>query len=132
MKMRKSNNNRVNYNMLVDSINNWLVIQETKNKDVENILEELDKNLCNKLQIVPNWKEKHLNTNTIILLEKLVPKDVTLQQIYVLTKRFLEYRTDTTDFRRIQNVYTLLRYYKNPEELQNFATNWKDIMGRKK
>ena len=111
-KMTKRNNNRVNYSQLVDLLNNWLDIQESKNINVKNILNTLNKNLEDKLCIVPNWKEKHINVKTVSLLESLVPKDVTPQMIYTLLRRFLEPRMDGTDFRKIQNIYTLLRYFK--------------------
>ena len=126
------NRDRVNYHKLVDTTNSWLDIQEAKNRNIEIILNELDKNLCEQLCVIPNWKEKHLNVKTISLLEKMVPENVTPQQMYVLIRRFLEYRTDSTDFRRIQNIYTMLRYYENPKDLQMFATNWKDVMSQKR
>ena len=129
-KMTKRNNNRVNYSQLVDLLNNWLDIQESKNVNVRNILNTLNKNLEDKLCIVPNWKEKHINVKTVSLLESLVPKDVTPQMIYTLLRRFLEPRMDSTDFRKIQNIYTLLRYYENPKEVQLLATNWKQIMNK--
>jgi len=133
MRMRTNNKgNRVSYEKLVDLLNNWLDIQEAKNRNVENILSELDKNLCERLQVIPNWKEKHINHKTVSLLERMVPEDVTPQQIYMLVRKFSEYRMDNTDFQKIQNVYTLLRYYENPRKLQMENTNWKDIMSNKK
>lgn len=128
--MTKRNNNRVNYSQLVDLLNNWLDIQESKNVNVKNILNTLNKNLEDKLYIVPNWKEKHLNVKTVSLLESLVPKNVTPQMIYTLLRRFLEPSMDSTNFRKIQNIYTLLRYYENPKEVQLLATNWKQIMNK--
>ena len=117
MRMRTNNKgNRVSYEKLVDLLNNWLDIQEAKNRNVENILSELDKNLCERLQVIPNWKEKHINHKTVSLLERMVPEDVTPQQIYMLVRKFSEYRMDNTDFQKIQNVYTLLRYYENPKK----------------
>ena len=133
MRMRTNNKgNRVSYEKLVDLLNNWLDIQEAKNRNIENILSELDKNLCERLQVIPNWKEKHINHKTVSLLERMVPEDVTPQQIYMLVRKFSEYRMDNTDFQKIQNVYTLLRYYENPKKLQMENTNWKDIMSNKK
>lgn len=133
MRMRTNNKgNRVSYEKLVDLLNNWLDIQEAKNRNIENILSELDKNLCERLQVIPNWKEKHINHKTVSLLERMVPEDVTPQQIYMLVRKFSEYRMDNTDFQKIQNVYTLLRYYENPRKLQMENTNWKDIMSNKK
>lgn len=133
MRMRTNNKgNRVSYEKLVDLLNNWLDIQEAKNRSIENILSELDKNLCERLQVIPNWKEKHINHKTVSLLERMVPEDVTPQQIYMLVRKFSEYRMDNTDFQKIQNVYTLLRYCENPRKLQMENTNWKDIMSNKK
>ena len=133
MMMRTNNKgNRVSYEKLVDLLNNWLDIQEAKNRNIENILSELDKNLCERLQVIPNWKEKHINHKTVSLLERMVPEDVTPQQIYMLVRKFSEYRMDNTDFQKIQNVYTLLRYYESPKKLQMENTNWKDIMSNKK
>ena len=133
MRMRTNNKgNRVSYEKLVDLLNNWLDIQEAKNRNIENILSELDKNLCERLQVIPNWKEKHINHKTVSLLERMVPEDVTPQQIYMLVRKFSEYRMDNTDFQKIQNVYTLLRYYENPRKLQMENTSWKDIMSNKK
>lgn len=133
MRMRTNNENRrVSYTKLVDLLNNWLDIQEAKNRNCEDILKELDQNLCDRLQTVPNWKEKHINHRTVSLLEKLVPENVTPQQVYMLIRRFSEYRMDSTDFQKIQNVYTILRYYENPKQLQLDNTDWKDIMGKKR
>ena len=77
MRMRTNNENRrVSYTKLVDLLNNWLDIQEAKNRNCESVLKELDQNLCDRLQIVPNWKEKHINHKTVSLLERLVPEDL--------------------------------------------------------
>ena len=130
--MKKQYNNRVNYSKLVDLLNNWLDIQESKNKNIKSILTELNKNLEDKLCIIPNWEEKHINTKTVSLLESLVPDTVSPQMVYVLLRRFLEPRMDSTDFRKIQNIYTLLRYYENPKEVQLLATNWKKLMSKQK
>lgn len=131
-KIVEKNNRRVNYTTLVDLLNNWLDIQEAKNRKIEDILKDVKTNLDNRLCVIPNWKEKHLNRKTISLLDKLIPKDVTVQQIYTLLRKFIEYKMDNTDFRKIQNAYTLLRYYENPKELQLLGTDWKDIMKNKK
>ena len=131
-KIVEKNNRRVNYTTLVDLLNNWLDIQEAKNRKIEDILKDVKINLDNKLCVIPNWKEKHINHRTVSLLEKLVPENVTPQQVYILIRRFSEYRMDSTDFQKIQNVYTLLRYYENPKELQLLGTDWKDIMKNKK
>lgn len=132
MRMRTNNPRRVSYSHLVDLLNDFIDIQEAKGRNCVDTLADIKSNLEGHLSTIPNWKEKHINTQTVSLLERLVPKNVTPQQIYQLLKRFLEYRTDSTDFRRIQNVYTLLRYYENPKEMELFATNWKDIMKKTK
>lgn len=128
-KIRK-NNSRVNYNQLVDLLNNYMDIQETKNRKINDILVDIKSNLDDRLCVVQDWKTKHINIKTVTLLERLVPEDVTPQQVYTLLRRFLEYRMDGSSFHKIQNVYTLLRYYENPKDVQLLATNWKQIMNK--
>ena len=115
----KNNNPRVSYSKLVDSINNYIDIQTIKNVNASKIIDGVHNKIIEQINISNDWKQKHINFQTVELLEKLVPKNVTPFQILTLIKRFLEYRSDTSYFRAIQNVYTLIEYYKNPDYTKN-------------
>lgn len=127
----KNNNPRVSYSKLVDSINNYIDIQTIKNVNASKIIDGVHNKIIEQINISNDWKQKHINFQTVELLEKLVPKNVTPFQILTLIKRFLEYRSDTSYFRAIQNVYTLIEYYKNPDYTKNASVNWKKIMNTK-
>lgn len=126
------NNNRVNYAKLVDLLNSYIKIQKVKGKNIIDIINGIKENIDNEVIRKQEDYNKHLNTKTISLLENLVPTNVTPNQILMLIERFLEYRTDTSDFRRIQNVFTLIEYWKDPHKVSTFGTNWKNIMGKTK
>lgn len=125
-------NYRVNYEKLVDLLNNYIMLQKTKGTSITNIINGVKENIDNTVLRSKEDYEKHLNGKTISLLENLVPTDVTPNQILILIERFLEYRTDTSDFRRIQNVFTLIEYWKDPDKVTSFNTNWKQVMKKTK
>ena len=129
--MRK-NNGKVNYERLVGLLSNEIMYAEARNATIDKILTMLYEELEDKLAISEDWMAAHINTKTISLLEKYKLEDKTEKEVYVLAKKFIEYNNETSDFRKIQDIFTLLQYWKNPVKTQNFGTNWKDIMSRKK
>ena len=130
--LTRKNNGKVNYENLVDLIFDLIKYEEAKCKHPKDILERMYLMLTDRLSISKDRRLNHINSKTISLLEKFDVEHANDVKIYGIARKFIEYNYETTAFRKIQDLFTLLEYWKNPIELQNLGINWKDIMSRKK
>jgi len=126
------NNGKVSYTKLVDLLSNQIMYAEARNATINKILNMLYEELVDKLSVSKDWKEVHISAKTISLLERYNLESKSDKDVYLLAKKFIEYNNETSDFRKVQDIFTLLEYWKNPIEMQNLSPDWKDIMSRKK
>lgn len=128
----RNSNNRVNYEKLVDLLNNSISTMKTKNYSIDKILNEIHKVILEKISLRPGDIQNHISRNMIRYYDNIATDKVTPMQILILVERLLEYRTDTSYRKQICNVFTIIEYWKNPKKYDSFKQNWTDIMKKTK
>lgn len=120
-------NDKINYERLVDNINNEIMFMTTKNYSFSKRLKTIQEMLKHDLSSSLTLYYKHISLKMIRSIDNFTKK-LKEETVYALVVKALEYTSETSYRQKCVNAFTIIEYFYNPNKFDNLKQNWKALM----